>query len=162
MGTLLSKGKGLAGLKPGARAAAPSRTRAPGTRAAAGKAEGSPAIEAMQLLGRWTRVAQGHIAFGSGCACGGADFCNLQAKDMEQHVLDYVDGKYRKREDFAICELLERSGYRKGEAGSIAEFLRLLATGERGIPDALQREVIADFARSVESLDQAMRGGGVV
>jgi hypothetical protein len=128
----------------------------------AGKAQNAPAIEAMQLLGRWTRVAQGHIAFGSGCACGGADFCNLQAKDMEQHVLDYVEDKYRKREDLAVCELLAGTGYRKGEAGSIAEFLRVLATGVRTIPDALQREVIADVSRSVESLDQAMRGGGVV
>src|SRR3972149_2521325 len=51
-------------------------------------------IRAMQLLGRWTRLAQGHIAFGGGCSCCG-EFGNLQVMDMEQHILDYLDTKYR-------------------------------------------------------------------
>ena len=121
----------------------------------------APPILAMQLLGRWTRVAQGHIGFGGGCACSGAEFCNLQARDMEQHILDYIHAKYRAAGASDICELLAASaGYKQAESGSIAELLRALATGAgASIPEAQQAEVLADLGRSIESLDEALRNG---
>jgi hypothetical protein len=130
-------------------------------RPAARKGATAPPIEAMQLLGRWTRVAQGHIGFGGGCACSGAEFCNMQAKDMEQHILDYIESKYRAAGAADVCALLaDRAGYRRAESGSISELLRALATpsGE-SIPERRQMEVLADLGRSIESLDEAQRGG---
>jgi hypothetical protein len=117
-------------------------------------------IQAMQLLGRWTRVAQGHIAYGSSCACC-ADFGNLQAQDMEQHILDYIDAKYRAAGAQRVCDLLaERAGYRHARSGSISELLRSLATqADKSVPEAQQLEVLADLGRSIESLDEAMRNG---
>src|SRR4051812_46602821 len=139
-GSFLSKGKGFGGKSPASKASsakAPSRPVAKRSK----KSTVSPSIEAMQLLGRWTRVAQGHIAFGSGCACAGGDICNLQAQDMEQHVLDYLDSKYRNLGAEGVCGLLASTGYRKGEAGSISEFLRVMATqSDLSIPPAQQVE----------------------
>ena len=158
-GSFLSKGKGfggktLSGKASNAKPGAGSSAKRPK------KSTVSPSIEAMQLLGRWTRVAQGHIAFGSGCACAGGDICNLQAQDMEQHVLDYLDSKYRNIGAEGVCGLLTSTGYKKGESGSISEFLRVLATqSDLSIPPSQQAEVLADLGRSIDSLDQAMRGG---
>jgi hypothetical protein len=151
-GGLFNKGgSGLTGGKPGK----------VGARRAPKKTTAAAPVLAMQLLGKWTRVAQGHIAYGSSCNCCSADFGNLQAKDMEQHILDYVDSKYRAAGEAAVSDLLVRSaGYRHGEAGSIAELLRAIATGG-GKPVAEQHQVtmLEDIARSIDSLDEAMRSG---
>jgi hypothetical protein len=139
-------------------------------KAAFGKAAKSPSarqaplpapIRAMQLLGRWTRLAQGHIAFGGGCSCCG-EFGNLQVKDMEQHILDYLDTKYRAAKVEGVSRLLaERAGYRAGESGSIAELLRAMAgPGEQPLAAAQQQDLLSDLERSIDSLDEMMRGGG--
>ena len=116
-------------------------------------------IQAMQLLGRWTRVAQGHISCGMSCSCS-ADFGNLQAKDMEQHILDYLDSKYRTAGTQEVCRLLaERAGYKEGEAGSISELLRAIAS-QKDVPvkEKDQLSMLADLERSIGSLDE-MTGG---
>ena len=118
-------------------------------------------IRAMQLLGRWTRLAQGHIAFGGGCSCCG-EFGNLQVQDMEQHILDYLDTKYRAAKVEGVAKLLaERAGYRSGESGSIAELLRAMAgRGDMPLSSEQQLEMLADLERSIDSLDEMMKGGG--
>jgi hypothetical protein len=119
-------------------------------------------IQAMQLLGRWTRLAQGHIAFGGGCNCCG-DFGNLQVKDMEQHILDYLDTKYRAAEVEGVGKLLaDRAGYKSGESGSIAELLRAVA-GQADMPLSPEQQLslLADLERSIDSLDETMRGSGI-
>lgn len=124
--------------------------------------EASPAapLRAMQLLGRWTRMAQGHIAFGGGCNCCG-DFGNIQVKDMEQHILDYLETKYRAAGVEAIPRLLiERAGYRSSESGSVAELLRAIAgQSDTGVPAEQLLSLLADLERSIDSLDQMLRGG---
>jgi hypothetical protein len=152
MAAKMTGGLGLGG-KAGGKAGA--------KRAPSRKGGTAPPIQAMQLLGRWSRVAQGHIGFGGGCACSGAEFCNLQAKDMEQHILDYIDSKYRAAGASRVCALLaERAGYKQSESGSIAELLRAIATeADPSIPEAQQVEVLADLGRSIESLDDALRNG---
>jgi hypothetical protein len=131
-----------------------------GARPASRKAASNAPIQAMQLLGRWTRVAQGHIAYGGSCSCCTADLGNLQAKDMEQHILDYLDSKYRNAGSPEVCHLLaERAGHVQGKSGSIAELLRALAMqGETSIPEKHQLAILDDLGRSIESLDEAMRG----
>ena len=135
----------------GARAATP---------AARAKAEApSPAILAMQLLGRWTRMAQGHIAFGMGCSCC-TEFGNVQVQDMEQHILDYLDTKYRAQEVEGVSALLTaRAGYKPGESGSIAELLRAIAAqSEIPLKPAQQLSLLADLTRSIDSLDEMLQG----
>jgi hypothetical protein len=137
------------------------RGAAGGAKAASSKSSASAApIQALQLLGRWTRMAQGHIAYGMGCSCC-ADFGNVQVHDMEQHILDYLDSKYRSAGSQAVCRLLaERAGYKASQAGSIAELLRAIATqADKSIPAQEQLAVLADLGRSIDSLDEIVRGG---
>ena len=120
----------------------------------------SAALKAMQLLGRWTRVAQGHLGYGMSCACC-TDVGSVAVQDMELQVLDYLHGKYRSAGVQSVCALLsERGGYRPGEAGSIADLLRAIATQLDGqIKTEDQLALLADLERSIDSLDELMRGG---
>jgi hypothetical protein len=94
------------------------------------------------------------------CACAGGDFGNVQVKDMEQHILDYLDTKYRAAGSEAVCRLLaERAGYRAGESGSIAELLKAMAAqAEASVPQQDQLSMLADLGRSLDSLDEMTRG----
>ena len=58
------------------------------------KRERDARIEAVQMLGKWTRLAQGHVLVGGGgCSCGlvGA---NMRIEDFEQQIIDYLRGKH--------------------------------------------------------------------
>jgi len=127
--------------------------------ASKGSSSAAP-IQAMQLLGRWTRMAQGQIGYGGGCSCC-VGFDNVQVKDMEQHILDYLDSKYRTEGAQALCTLLaQRAGYRQAESGSITELLRAIAMqADRSVPAEQQLSMLADLGRSIDSLDEMMRSG---
>jgi len=105
-------------------------------------------------------MAQGQIGYGGGCSCC-AGFDNVQVKDMEQHILDYLNSKYRAEGAQALCTLLaQRAGYRQAESGSITELLRAIATqADRSIPAEQQLSMLADLGRSIDSLDEMMRSG---
>ncbi len=113
-------------------------------------------LEATQLLGKWTRLAQGHVVFGAGCACGLGPG-NLQLQDFEQQILDYLDSKYRAAGNEAVAGLLQaRAGYKAGESGSVQALLRSIAgrpAGELGgwLP------LLADLRRSLESFEDLHR-----
>ena len=98
----------------------------------------SAAFEATRLLGRWTRLAQGHVVFGSGCSCG-AGFANLRLQDFEPQILDYLGTKHRVT----------------GHA-TIADLLRAIAARGKGSADSAQ--LLADLARSLDSFDELHRG----
>lgn len=95
----------------------------------------SAAVEATRLLGKWTKLAQGHVVFGAGCSCG-VGFGNLQLKDFEPQILDYL-----------------RTRHAVGDFAGIPELLRSIAT-KGGEPLAL----LADLERSLESFDELHRG----
>jgi hypothetical protein len=98
----------------------------------------SAAVEATRLLGKWTRLAQGHVMFGAGCSCG-VGFGNLRLQDFEPQILDYLRTKHGIREFAGVAELLR----------SIAT--RSEAPGE---PLAL----LADLERSLDSFEELHRG----
>ena len=52
-----------------------------------------PAVRAIGLLGRWTRLSQGHLPFGAGCSCG-ASAVDIRIADLERDVLDYLAGRH--------------------------------------------------------------------
>jgi hypothetical protein len=110
----------------------------------------SAAIEATRLLGKWTKLAQGHVIFGAGCSCGvGTGSVRLQ--DFEQQILDYLHAKHG-------AAAVERAGYREGEAGSVTALLRAIATQGAVEQPPGQRALLADLGRSIDSFDELHRG----
>ena len=102
----------------------------------------APAILAIQLLGRWTELARAHVPLGAGCACA-PGFGGLRLGDFEEQVLDYL----RTRHGSAVA------------AESIATLLHALARGDCEMPQAAQKALLADLARTLDSFDELHRGG---
>jgi hypothetical protein len=100
----------------------------------------SAALEATRLLGRWTKLAQGHVMFGSGCSCG-VGFGNLRLQDFEPQILDYLRAKH-------------------GDTGhtAITELLRAIATQDPEKESGARLALLADLARSLDSFDELHRG----
>lgn len=115
------------------------------------------ALEAAQLLGKWAKLAQGHVVFGAGCSCGaGAGGLGLQ--DFEQQILDYLDAKYRAAGDAAVTDLLhERAQYRTGESGSVVALLRSIAAADASGKRGDWRALLSDLRRSLESFEELHR-----
>lgn len=127
--------------------------------AAAGTPARPAAIEATRLLGKWLRVAQGHVSFGLRCSCGmAAGKGSIRVQDFEQQALDYLFGRHGNAATESLLAILRaRAGYRPGEAGSITEFLRAIAT-EASEPEAeLQLALLRDLDRSIDSFDELHR-----
>ena len=97
----------------------------------------SAAVEATRLLGKWTRLAQGHVMFGAGCSCG-AGFAGLQLRDFEPQILDYLKTKH------AV-------GGFSGVADLLSSIAREGAGGDR-------LALLADLARSLDSFEELHRG----
>jgi hypothetical protein len=95
-----------------------------------------PRIEAMDLLGRWTRLAQGHLPLGAGCSCG-IPAASIRVTDLERDVLDYLASRHASAQG----------------AGSIAELLRAIASSGGTAAWA----VLADLDRSLESFESVHR-----
>jgi hypothetical protein len=94
----------------------------------------SAAIEATRLLGRWTKLAQGHVMFGAGCSCG-IGFAGLQLSDFEPHILEYLKTRHDLGGSAGVPELL-RSIVKRGEHGEA------------------QLALLADLERSLDSFDE--------
>lgn len=95
-------------------------------------ASADPSVLALQLLGSWNRLANGHVALSAGCSCGVAD-SPLRVQDFEQDILDFLRGRH----PVAL------------RADSIQALLTNLA---RNADDRAQL-VLADLARSIESFE---------
>ena len=95
----------------------------------------SVAVEATRLLGKWTKLAQGHVVFGSGCSCGAGVSVRLQ--DFEQQILEFLHARH-------------------GDSGhaTIAELLRAIATQDSGKDSGA---LLADLARSLDSFEELHR-----
>ena len=99
-------------------------------------------LEAVQLLGKWTRLSQGHVVLGSaGCSCGFGG-ANVRIDDFEQQILDYLRTKYAAAKSDSIAALLRgiASGPAHGDAGQLLSLL-------------------ADLNRTLESFDELHRAG---
>lgn len=103
------------------------------------KAASPPAaVQALSLLGKWTRLAQGHVALAAGCSCG-VGVTSLRVQDFERDILDFLQGKHG--------EL--------AQAPSVADLLRELARPGGGKAAAL---VLADLERTIDSFEQQHSG----
>jgi hypothetical protein len=102
--------------------------------------ERSAAVEATRLLGKWTRLAQGHVMFGGGCSCG-VGFANLRLQDFEPQILDYLGSKHGVSGFAGVPDLLRSIATRGPEAGIDGELA-----------------LLADLERSIDSFDELHRG----
>jgi hypothetical protein len=98
----------------------------------------SAAVEATRLLGKWTKLAQGHVMFGAGCSCG-AGFSNLGLRDFEPQILEYLKTKHG------------ISGF-----AAVPDLLRSIVKESKEEKDQLA--LLADLSRSLDSFDELHRG----
>jgi hypothetical protein len=106
-------------------------------------------VEATRLLGKWSLLAQRHLAFGAGCAACSRFFGSVQVRDLEQQMLEFLRERHAKKP--AIAALLAE------RAGSVSELLKAIAT----LPAKKDEDIealLADLRRSVESIEELHRG----
>jgi len=107
----------------------------------------APALRAVNLAGKWARVAQGHVALsGMACTCG-LGFVAIGVADFEQHLLDYLYGNHRTAP--GMEDLFAGSGYVEGRRGSVTQLLRTLAAAPPPTAEAL----LDDVERSIDSFE---------
>ena len=98
-----------------------------------------PAVIALQLLGTWNRIAQGHVGLSLGCSCG-VGTSNLRAQDFEEQILDYLQSKHGQ------------------QAGSIPELLTQIARATAEESWAKSTALLGDLERSLQSFEQQHSG----
>jgi hypothetical protein len=108
------------------------------------------ALRALMLLGRWTRVAQGHIAQGASCMCAGG-LATVQAADLEQQVMAFLADKYQARPQIAAALQRYVSG---SSAGSIGDLLRETARGLENVSADGQLDLLSDLERIIASFEE--------
>jgi len=98
----------------------------------------SASVQALRLLGKWTRIAQGHVALAAGCSCG-VGVSNLRVLDFEEQILEYLQGRHGASAQAASVDELLRALARPGTAGKAAA-------------------VLADLERTIDSFEQQHSG----
>lgn len=90
----------------------------------------NPRIKAVELLGRWTRLAQRHLPFGAGCSCGAT--VTIRLVDLERDVLDYLASRHDgARSATSIADLLKKIATQPGDSyGLLGDLERSLASFE--------------------------------
>ena len=105
-------------------------------------------VQAMQLLGRWTRLSAGHIALGSGCLCG-ASFGALQPSDYDEQIVAFLLGRHPRIESIDHARL--------------DQLLRAIANGavarDASLTPAQCHALLEDVERSLDSFDEVHRTG---
>ena len=95
--------------------------------------------QALRLLGKWTRIAQGHVALASGCSCG-VGVSNLRVLDFEEQILEFLQGRHGAN----------------AQAASVGDLLRALA--QPGSAGKAALAVLADLERTIDSFEQQHSG----
>jgi hypothetical protein len=113
-----------------------------------------PAVDALMLLGRWTRVTQeGVLLFGSG---GGCSCCygmeSVSVGAIEVQMLDFLADRYAKNTGFDAL-LRDRAGYKSTEQGKVGDLLKAIGGGKTGVTDADLAPVIDDLKAMIESFE---------
>lgn len=114
-------------------------------------------LRAMQLLGKWTRVAQGHLPMGMGCACAGG-MEGVPASDLEVNILDYLNQKYGATS--VVAKLMQdHAGYQENMAGRLADLLKAIAV-QPMVADMAQG-LLDDLATTIDSFEAMHAGRGI-
>ena len=83
------------------------------------------AVYALQLLGRWQRVRNGHLAFSAGCACtyGGS----IDLSEFDELILDYLRNKFS-QDAAVIAFIAQRACAAPGQPERLSVLLQALTT----------------------------------
>ena len=102
----------------------------------------------MQLLGRWQRVRNGHLALSAGCACGIS--ASIDLRDFDELILDYLYNKFSS--DATLCDFLRHAA--GVPAGTLAALLRRLATPPLRLPPPQAQAVLQALEASIASIEE--------
>lgn len=103
------------------------------------KAKQQPKVAALRLLGRWQKLAAGHVLLAAGCSCGVAA-TSVAIRDYERDILDFLRGRHA------------------GAAAAEGIAALLSAVARRGGKADLG--LLADLERSLGSFESLHRGKG--
>jgi len=108
-------------------------------------------IRAIQLLGAWYRVAQGHLPLnGFACSCS-LGIGGITVQDFEQDVLDYLFEKHGNVDELKVC--FKNISSEKCNTGALAALLRSLSVD---IPQAINAEqLLDDLEKTIGSFSAA-------
>lgn len=106
--------------------------------------EPSAVFEATRLLGKWTRLAQGHVPLAMGCSCG-AGFASIQVQDFEQDIFDFLRSRHP-----SIAPLA-------GGKAKVADLLRTMVRQPEDFQPGEQLPLLADLERIIDSFEQVHR-----
>ena len=98
-------------------------------------------LRAIQLLGRWTRLAQGHLVLAAGCSCG-AGLGSVPVTDFENDIVEYL----RSRHGAALGRL---------RATGLTDLLRTIASAPQDA--ASFGPLLRDVEQSIESFERTHR-----
>jgi hypothetical protein len=101
-------------------------------------------LAALRLLGRWSRLRRGHVAFPAGCSCGVAN-SGVQIEALEQSILDHLRRRFGSGYDVLPTEGLE-------------ELLRTLAAGRTGLPARERTRMLREIGVVIDSFEEVHRG----
>ena len=136
-----------------------------GSKAATPKAAAKPAVSqaapvpnnadvsvlALQLLGRWQRVCNGHVAFANACACvfGAA----VELNDFDDLILDYLCNKFP--EQPAIAAWIKAAAAPAPEAPvSLRALLRKIAAVPAEAPGGQALAILRALETSIASIEE--------
>jgi len=110
-------------------------------------------IRAIQLLGAWHRVAQGHLPLnGFACSCS-LGIGRITVQDFEQDVLDYLFEKHGNVDE--LKNFIKNISSEKYNTGALAALLRSLSVD---FPDATNAEqLLDDLEKTIGSFSEAHR-----
>lgn len=124
----------------GARAIAP----------AASPAGADTAVLALQLLGRWQRVCNGHISFAAACACFGG---GVDLSDFDDLLLDYLHNKFAAVPPLAAY-IDAAASPQPGAPPNLKTLLRNVAAQPRALPGGQLDDMLHALETSITSIEE--------
>ena len=108
-------------------------------------------VLALQLLGRWQRVCNGHVAFANACACvfGAA----VELNDFDDLILDYLCNKFP--EQPAVAAWIKAAAAPAPQAPvSLRALLRKIAAAPAEAPGGQALAILRALETSIASIEE--------
>jgi hypothetical protein len=120
-----------------------------------GAGEADVSVLALQLLGRWQRVCNGHVAFASACACvfGSA----VELTDFDDLILDYLCNKFA--DSPATGTYIQTTAVPAPDApATLRTLLRKMAAAPGEAPDQQAMAILRALETSIASIEAQHAG----
>lgn len=108
-------------------------------------------VLALQLLGRWQRVCNGHVAFANACACvfGAA----VELSDFDDLILDYLCNKFAGEPE--VAAYIKATSVPAPDApGTLRTLLRKMAAAPAEAPGGQAIAVLRTLETSIASIEE--------